>query len=77
MDIAEFIKERNEAILSLDKDRILKYCQKYNVSLSNDEIIFWASVHKTVCSINTATEEQRKHSKQWLSEHGFSHKIVF
>ena len=47
----DFIKERNEALLSLDKEKILAYGKKYNVKFPENEKIFWAGVHKAICNL--------------------------
>ena len=47
----DFIKERNEALLSLDREKILAYGKKYNVKFPEDEKIFWVGVHKAICSL--------------------------
>ena len=41
----DFIKERNEALLSLDKEKILAYGKKYNVKFPENEknILGWCS----------------------------------
>ena len=44
--IKKFLKERNEALLSLDKNKITKTLIKYGVEIPEDEQIFWAGVHK-------------------------------
>ena len=72
----DFIKERNEALLSLDKEKILAYGKKYNVKFPEDEKIFWAGVHKAICSlylipVNKITKSQYEKSKEWLKENGF------
>jgi len=65
----EFVKDRNEALLSLDEDKILDYMRKYDVSIHNGGV-FWESVHKAILNIE-ATDEQRENSRRWLIEHGF------
>ena len=72
----DFIKERNEVLLSLDRERILAYGKKYNVKFPEDEKIFWAGVHKAICSlylipVNKITKSQYEKSKEWLKENGF------
>lgn len=71
-----FIKERNEALLSLDENKIIAYMNKYNIKIPKDEKIFWASVHKSICSlyfveVNQITLEQYTRSADWLKENGF------
>lgn len=70
-NLNEFVKERNEALLSLDKDRILAYMKKYQVNLPADsDKVFWASVHKAILAIS-APEDKKEQSRKWLREHGF------
>lgn len=72
-------KERDEAFLSLDKNRILSYFEKYGIDIKDDddltedekELIFWASVHKGITALRSATEEQKMMSRIWLYSHGF------
>lgn len=74
-------KERDEAFLSLDKNRILAYFEKYDISSKDDddddltedekELIFWAGVHKVITTLRSATEEQKMMSRIWLYSHGF------
>lgn len=76
----EFLKERNEAFLSLDEEKIREYCTKYEIEIPEDEVVFWAGVHKTICVLydtKTAdvTEEMWKDSCAWLANHGYSSEI--
>lgn len=71
MKVAKFVKERDEAILSLDKKKIKKYCKKYGVQMPKNSEVFWAAVHKARIGISSATDEQRKESSIWLVNHGF------
>ena len=72
----DFIKERNEALLSLNKDKIVAYMKKYGISIPQNEKIFWVGVHKSICSLylvdkNGITLEQYTKSADWLKENGF------
>lgn len=76
----DFIKERNEALLSLDREKILAYGKKYNVKFPEDEKIFWVGVHKAICSlylipVNKITKSQYEKSKEWLKENGFEWQV--
>lgn len=75
VDLAQFQKERDEALFSLDKKKILAYCRKYQVSLPKSELAFWAAIHKCICNVSSATAEQKENSTQWLISHGFSPEI--
>lgn len=72
-----YIKERDEALLSLDKEVIMNFLEKYKLSLvaEDNDLLFWCTVHKTILYINSATEEQKQNSSRWLLEHGFKNYI--
>lgn len=72
MNIEQFVKERDDALLSLDKGKIEKYMRKYHVRFEPScEIVFWAAVHKAIIELNSATEEQKMNSAKWLIQHKF------
>ena len=67
-----FIRERNEALLSLDKERIQAFMKKYDMQYPSDnDLVFWAGVHKAILAINAASPEQKEQSADWLLDHGF------
>ena len=73
----DFIKDRNEAFASMDKDKILAYCKKYKINIPKDKNTFWAGVHKTVCNLyllenSPISKEQYDASYDWLKDHGCS-----
>lgn len=72
MNFAKFVKERNEALLSLDRKKIQRYCKKYGVVLPSSDEVFWRSVHKARCAITDLPLEERRKSVRWLREHGSS-----
>lgn len=72
MDIEKFVKEHDEALLSLDEKKIKAYMKKYQVRFCpGNETVFWAGVHKAIIEINSASAEQKKKSHDWLVAHGF------
>lgn len=71
IDMKTFVKERGAALLSLDKAKILAYMKKYKIKVPENEMIFWAGVHKAILYMNAATEEQKRKSANWLIDHGF------
>ena len=75
INFPEFVQERNSALLSLDKEKILAYCRKYGVNISGDGDAFWAAVHKARMGIRGFPEAEKQISRDWLNEHGF--KTVF
>lgn len=77
-----FVKERNEALLSLDEKKIDAYMKKYNplIKKPKDKKIYWASVHKAICNLflvpeNNISIEQYERSYKWLQENGFNPEI--
>ena len=72
-DLQQFNSDRDEALLSLDKEKIQTFQKKYNIGFQpSSERVFWAAVHKAILVLNAATEEQKMRSKKWLKSHGFS-----
>ena len=72
MSLKQFIKERDESLLSLNKQKITKFLNKYGVPIPKDEVVFWAGVHKAIWNLNSANADQKLNSMMWLTEHGFS-----
>ena len=78
----DFIKERNEALLSLDENKIDAYMKKYNPHCKKpkDKKVYWAGIHKAICNLylvpdNEITLEQFERSYNWLEKNGFSPEI--
>ena len=77
----EFIKDRNEAFTSMNKEKLLAYCEKYGIAIPEDETTFWAGVHKSVCNLyllenSPISIEQYNKSYDWLKEHGYSPSVT-
>lgn len=70
MNYASFVKERNKALLSLDRKKIERFAKKYGVSVPTNEEAFWRGVHKAICHITNIPFEVRQKSADWLFEHG-------
>ena len=64
-----FVKERNEALFSLDRKKI-----EYGETeiAQTPDVVFWASVYKAICGIKDAPEAIVSKAKAWLHEHGMS-----
>lgn len=71
LDMKNFVKERDEALLSLDKDKIMAYAKKYQVSLPKNEKVFWAGIHKARLGVKSFSEEAKQISAEWLVNNGF------
>lgn len=72
MNVKQFVKERDEALLSLDKERIVKFLNEYGATVPKDEMVFWAGVHKAICHLESANAGQKLNSMIWLVNHGFN-----
>lgn len=73
--LEQMAKDRDEALLSLNKGKIVAYCRKYGIPLPENETAFWAGVHKSIIALNAATKAQKEKSVLWLAEHGFTTEI--
>jgi hypothetical protein len=68
-----FVAERDAALLSLDKDKILAYGDKWGVDwklVPGKEYWFWVSVHMARTGAKSLPMEARIESKRWLTERG-------
>ena len=73
MDVlGQFLKDRDEALLSLDEQKIRDYMDKYNIQIEWSGIpeVFWRAVHKSRTAAKSLPMEARSLSKKWLIEHG-------
>ena len=67
------VQERNEALFSLDKNKIMDYLRKYNLPTeASSDIVFWAGIYKAICNIKNAPEPIVEEARAWLNERGFS-----
>lgn len=69
--ILQFCRDRDEALLSLDRAKIERFMAKYGVEdeTTSDEA-FWRDIHKARCNNTLLPEGARKESERWLREHG-------
>ncbi len=74
---SEFVKERNEALFPLDEHKIRAFSKKYNCMMSDDPIVFWASVYKSVLAIKNCPADVRAKAESWLDDHGFRRTIDY
>ena len=67
------VQERNEALFSLDKNKIMAYLRKYNLPTeASSDVVFWAGIYKAICNIKNAPEPIVEEARAWLNERGFS-----
>ena len=69
MDFQQFLRERNTALLSLDRTRLEAYMRHYNVTIPDDDEVFWRGVHKARTAVPTFPEWVRAESRAWLRAH--------
>lgn len=72
MNIEQYVKERDEALLSLDKEKIIAFYKRYNVPYAKKDKVFWATVYKCIFHINASTAQQKLNAECWLIENGFT-----
>lgn len=70
-DLKDFVKERDAALRSLDKDQLDAYARKYKVPMPKDVRVYWAGIHKARLAVNSMTKEEKEESRQWLKANGF------
>ena len=58
-----YVKDRDKALLSLDEQQIRAFCKKYKVQISDNPVIFWAGVYKSILSMNGCPENARKQAE--------------
>lgn len=69
--IKQFVKERDAALLSMDREKILAYARKWGANMPGDERVFWAAVHKARTATASLPMFERAASKAWLEQRGF------
>jgi hypothetical protein len=70
-DMSQFLKERDEVLLSMDMDRIIAYCEKYGISIPASERVFLAGIHNARIGILDFPKEEKVKSVAWLIQNGF------
>lgn len=75
--VADFVRERNEALFSLDRRRIEEYCAKHGDTESENmpDQVFWAGVYKAICQIKGAPKDLVAKAQAWLDANGFSSSV--
>ncbi len=72
--LEEFVKERNEALFSLDRNKIEAYMKKHGQPEVEEvpDDLFWASVYKAICGISNAPDELVSKALMWLHKNGYT-----
>jgi hypothetical protein len=69
----EFVADRDAALLSMDKEKLIAYGNKWGVNwklVPGKEVWFWVSVHMARTGATSLPSEERIKSKKWLRERG-------
>ena len=70
-----FVKDRDAALLSLDENKIRAFCRKYNVQISDNPLVFWASIYKSILAMRNCPADIRENAGTWRDSHGFHREI--
>ena len=60
--IEQFTKDRDEALLSLNKEKILAFYAKYGLPYAKKDKVFWATVYKCIYHIDASTKKTKSRS---------------
>ena len=72
-----WIKERDEAIRTLDVEKFKAFYDKwkakgvYNINLPSD-LVIEITLYKMLYNIKSATDEEKSKAKEWLESKGYS-----
>jgi hypothetical protein len=67
----QFVKLRDQALLSMDEQTIRTFARKYNqVELPDNPEVFWRAVHKARSAATTLPLVERERSIAWLKARG-------
>lgn len=70
MNVEERMADQYEALASLDKEKIERFCQKYEIAMPVDDDEWWSRVHHARTILPGLPRAERIKSNVWLSEHG-------
>lgn len=71
-EIKQFNRERNEAMLSMDEQKIRAMVRKWNdTEMPSHMETFWGAVHKAITGCLQLPIERRRESKAWLDARGW------
>lgn len=73
-EIEAFVRDRDEALLSLDEAKIRAYMVKYSIrNIATTDEAFWRAIHKARTGIKNFPADEKQKSKIWLAARGSSH----
>jgi hypothetical protein len=68
-DVKKFVAERDAALLSMDKEKIIAHMKKYGSPVP-DKRFFWLTIHKARTGATGLPMVERAASKWWLIHFG-------
>lgn len=68
----EFITMRDEALLSLDEEKICALAKVIGINVPSDKETFWIGIHKARCHATEYPEGAKQFSRDWLKGHNSS-----
>lgn len=68
---AQFLKERDEALLSMDLVKINAMTKKFSGPVLLDDEVGWCAIHKARTAITNFPADEKQKSKAWLAAHGY------
>lgn len=71
MNLSNIEKQRDEAFLSLDREKIIAYYKTQGVTPSSDEVL-WASAHKARLYLPCISPEGKEMSRKWLIDNSYT-----
>ena len=71
--VANFVRDRDAALLTLDLSKINAYMRKYGSPELPDNEVGWRAIHKARSAIVNFPADEKHKSKTWLFEHGSQH----
>jgi len=57
--MVNFIKERNEVLLSVDEDKLNAYAKKYEITFPESKYVFWLSIKKALEGIKDISDSEK------------------
>lgn len=74
INIDEFRRERSEALLSFERQRIEQYMRKYHIEIPTYENMFWAQTARAILKLADAPKEAKERARGILRRYGMSEK---
>lgn len=70
--LKQFISDRYEALMSMDKNKITSFAQKYDLHhIPSEDETFWIAVHKARTGASDLPKDERLKSHKWLTDLGY------